>query len=480
MIGRAGSPPTSLSAVSRDSASTAGGAAITLTGGFVTGASAIVRIGGYYATDVVVVNSTTITCTVGAGPVIAPGPLGFVAADIVVTQNRASVTLSNAFKYWFSKTQDYVLKDFEDNLLTPLTTGSTMGTPDNVIISTGPSHSGTNSVRARIVAIPFTGATTSGSTIFGATPAFSAGLLAGSIVLDGSGGTTPGTYYISLAGTTLTLDRAPGDGTGVGGTALIADANNALSFVQSDNQQNDIVSSRGRWVKWWFFIPTATYNDIKTGSIPGFNAQIKFFLCRATGANHTLAVVWGQAALPNGFLETTQDNGNVLISVAPQVPANTWNSFRTFIQRSPTEVADSGTAQAVTATTITLDSATIFTHATDECRGAQIVVAGQASNPTITAYNKTTKVATIASWPSGTPGAPPAYQIIGVGTAMTWLNDVLVPLTVSPATYRSANIGNNDPTTNRSSQFGLTFTQYYGQQTTMYIDDVTISDGFID
>ncbi|HET7892664.1 MAG TPA: IPT/TIG domain-containing protein, partial [Candidatus Sulfotelmatobacter sp.] len=83
-------PPT-LTSISPNSGSAAGGAAVTLTGSnFVTGAS--VTIGGVAATNVTVVNGTTITATT---PANSPG-----TANVTITNPDAdSATLSAGFTY---------------------------------------------------------------------------------------------------------------------------------------------------------------------------------------------------------------------------------------------------------------------------------------------------------------------------------------------------------------------------------------------
>ena len=79
-----------LSAISPSSGSTSGGATVTLTGaGYAAGAAA--SIGGVPCTNVHVVNSTTLTCTTGAG---AAG-----AANVVVTVNSQTGTLTGGYTY---------------------------------------------------------------------------------------------------------------------------------------------------------------------------------------------------------------------------------------------------------------------------------------------------------------------------------------------------------------------------------------------
>src|SRR6202040_1583014 len=82
-------PPT-VSSLSPNSGSTAGGTAVTITGtNFAAGAT--VTFGGAAATNVVVVNSTTITATTPAG---SAG-----AVTVTVTVNGQNGSLTNGYTY---------------------------------------------------------------------------------------------------------------------------------------------------------------------------------------------------------------------------------------------------------------------------------------------------------------------------------------------------------------------------------------------
>jgi LPXTG-motif cell wall-anchored protein len=81
-----------VTAVSPNSGATAGGTAITLTGARFTFATPTVTVGGHLATQVTVVNDTTLTAVVPAGTAGA--------ADVSVTiPGFAPGTLTSAFTY---------------------------------------------------------------------------------------------------------------------------------------------------------------------------------------------------------------------------------------------------------------------------------------------------------------------------------------------------------------------------------------------
>jgi len=86
-----GNPAPTVSSITPNTGTTAGGTAVTITGtGFLTGATA--KVGGTAATGVTLVNSTTITATT---PAHAAGAVGVV----VTNTNAQSGTLTNGFTY---------------------------------------------------------------------------------------------------------------------------------------------------------------------------------------------------------------------------------------------------------------------------------------------------------------------------------------------------------------------------------------------
>ena len=80
----------SISSVSPNEGIYSGGTAITITGSFLNGASSV-KVGGVSATDVVAVNSTTVTAVTPAGSI---GP-----ASVEVTGAKGTATASGAFTY---------------------------------------------------------------------------------------------------------------------------------------------------------------------------------------------------------------------------------------------------------------------------------------------------------------------------------------------------------------------------------------------
>jgi hypothetical protein len=124
-----------LTGVSRDTGSAAGGAVVTLTG---TGFSGIpiVKFGTTYASAVTVINSTTLTCTV---PAHTTGTV-----DVTVEGQ----TLSNAFTYLPAATTTFATSDFESGVLTPFT--ADLGGTGAVTVDTTYALSGTKSVKCAI------------------------------------------------------------------------------------------------------------------------------------------------------------------------------------------------------------------------------------------------------------------------------------------------------------------------------------------
>jgi hypothetical protein len=122
-----------LTSLSRDGGSTAGGVKVLLTG---TGfrATDCVKFGGVAATNVTLLNPTTLQAT-------AP-PRAIGAVDITVTQSDAVSTLPAAFTYWPEPTKILASADFENGTLGSFTTFS----PKNNLVVTTKAHSGTHSL----------------------------------------------------------------------------------------------------------------------------------------------------------------------------------------------------------------------------------------------------------------------------------------------------------------------------------------------
>ncbi len=122
----------SLTAISRDSGSAAGGTVVVLTG---TGFNGIpnVLFGAAPATGVVVNSSTSITCTV---PAHAAG---------AVNVSIGSHVLTNGFTYWAAPTTTYASQTFEGGVITPFATDLTVN--DTAALSTTLAVSPTHSVK---------------------------------------------------------------------------------------------------------------------------------------------------------------------------------------------------------------------------------------------------------------------------------------------------------------------------------------------
>lgn len=127
-------------AISRDGGSAAGGAVVTLTG-TAFGPGDVVQFGTTVATNVVLINPTTLQVTVPPG--IATNPAAPQAVAVSVLHNGVTTTLQNAFTYWPALTHYLATSDFEDGTLGPYTTVS-----DFVSVVTDVAHSGTHSVHS--------------------------------------------------------------------------------------------------------------------------------------------------------------------------------------------------------------------------------------------------------------------------------------------------------------------------------------------
>jgi hypothetical protein len=182
--------------VSPNSGTTAGGTAVTITGtNFVAGAG--VTFGGTAATNVAVLNSTTITATTPAG---SAG-----AVTVTVTVSGQSGSLANGYTYVVAPTVTSV-------------------SPNNGPAAGGTSVTitGTNFAAGATVTFGGTGATNvavvNSTTITATTPAGSAGAVTVTVTVNGqSGSLTNGfTYVVPPTVTSV----SPSSGTTAGGTAV--------------------------------------------------------------------------------------------------------------------------------------------------------------------------------------------------------------------------------------------------------------------
>ncbi len=240
-----------VSSVSPNGGSTAGGTAVTITGtNFAAGAT--VTFGGTAATNVAVVNSTTITATT---PAASPG-----AVTVTVMVNGQSGSLANGFTYAVPPTVTSV---------SPNTGPAAGGTTVTI--------TGTNFVAGATVTFGGTAATNvvvaSATQITATTPAGSAGAVAVTVTNPGAqsgslanaytyvvetptaptGLTTasgPGPAYVNGQGyynsTSLTSHTtAPFDSTGGDLILLLASSHAGVTFTPSDSFNNTWISIAG-------------------------------------------------------------------------------------------------------------------------------------------------------------------------------------------------------------------------------------------
>ncbi|WP_161492852.1 putative Ig domain-containing protein [Pseudomonas putida] len=193
----ASSTPT-LSGISPNNGSTAGGTSVTLTGTNLTGATAV-TIGGTAATSVTVVNATTITATT---PAHAAGTV-----NVTVTTPGGTATLTNAYSY-----------------VTPVPTLSSVS-PNSGTTAGGTSVTltGTNLTGATAVTIGGTAATSvtvvNATTITATTPAHASGTVNVTVTTPGGTATLTNAYsYVTPVPTLSSV--SPNSGTTAGGTSV--------------------------------------------------------------------------------------------------------------------------------------------------------------------------------------------------------------------------------------------------------------------
>ena len=185
-----GTTPT-VTSVSPNSGTTAGGTAVTITGtNFATGAT--VTFGGAAATNVVVVSSTSITATTPAG---SAG-----AVTVSVTVSGLSGSLAGGFTYVATPTVTGVLPN----------SGSTAG-------GTAVTITGTNFVTGATVTFGGTPATNvvvaSSTSITATTPAGSAGAVTVTVTANGQSGSLANGFTYTATVTVATPTFTPGAGT---------------------------------------------------------------------------------------------------------------------------------------------------------------------------------------------------------------------------------------------------------------------------
>jgi hypothetical protein len=188
-------PPT-VSSVSPNSGSTAGGTAVTITGtNFAAGAT--VTFGGTAATNVVVVNSTSITATTPAGSAAA--------VTVTVTVSGQSGSLTSGFTYVVIPTVSSVTPN----------SGSTAG-------GTAATITGTNFATGATVTFGGTAATNvvvvNSTSITATTPAYAAGAVTVTVTVNGQGGSLTNGFTYVVPPTVSSV--SPNSGSTAGGTAV--------------------------------------------------------------------------------------------------------------------------------------------------------------------------------------------------------------------------------------------------------------------
>ncbi|MBV4533714.1 autotransporter domain-containing protein [Pseudomonas sp. SWRI107] len=210
-VGASATP--TLTGISPPSGSTAGGTSVTLTGTNLSGATAV-TIGGTAATNIIVVNATTITATT---PANAAG-----ASNVTVTTPGGTFTLTNAYTY---VTPAPTLSSINPN------SGSTAG--GTSVTLTGTNLSGATAVTFDGVAA--TGLVVNSSTsVTVTTPAHAAGAVAVSITTPGGNTSLAAAYTYVTPPPTLSAAN-PNTGPSAGGTSVTLTGTNltgttAVSF----------------------------------------------------------------------------------------------------------------------------------------------------------------------------------------------------------------------------------------------------------
>ncbi|WP_353063325.1 IPT/TIG domain-containing protein [Tunturibacter psychrotolerans] len=191
-------PAPTVSSVSPNTGSTAGGTAITITGtNFAPGATVEILETRRQATNVVVVNSTTITATTPTG--------NAGAVTVTVAVNGQSGNLANGFTYIVSPTVSSVSPNSG-----PVGGGTTV------------TITGTNFATGAAVTFGSTSATNvtvvNSTTITATTPAGSAGAVTVTVTVNGQSGSLAGAFTYAASPTVSSV--SPNSGSTSGGTAV--------------------------------------------------------------------------------------------------------------------------------------------------------------------------------------------------------------------------------------------------------------------
>ena len=197
-----GTTPPTVSSVSPNSGTTAGGTAVTIAGtNFAAGAT--VTIGGTAATNVAVVNSTTITATTPAG---SAG-----AVTVTVTVSGQSGSLASGFTYVSSLSGSPTVTSVSPNSGT--TAGGTAVTITGTNFAAGASVTFGGTAAANVVVV-------SGTEITATTPAGSAGAVTATVTVGGQSGSLAGGFTYVGSPTPTVAGVSPNSGTTAGGTAV--------------------------------------------------------------------------------------------------------------------------------------------------------------------------------------------------------------------------------------------------------------------
>ena len=395
-----------VTSVSPNSGSTAGGTAVTITGtNFATGAT--VTFGTAAATNVAVVNSTTITATTPAG---SAG-----AVTVTVTVSGQSGSLASGFTYALAPTVTGVSPN----------SGSTLG-------GTAVTVTGTNFLTGATVTFGGTAATNvvvvSSTSITATTPAGSAGAVTVTVTVGGQSGSLASGFTYAVFPTVTGV--SPIGGPTAGGTAVTITGTNfatgaTVTFGSAAATNVVVVSSTSI---------TATSPAGSAGAV-----------------TVTVTVSGHSGSLANGFTYT----------VAPTVTAVSPNSGST---AGGTAITITGTNFATGATVTVGGTAATSVVVVSGTQITATTPAGSAGAVTVTVTNLGAQSGSLASAftyvTSGTPTAP-TNLTVGAGPGPTYVSGQGYYNTTSLTTHTTASFnstGGDLILLFASSHAGVTFT----------------------
>ena len=380
--GGTGAP--TVSSVSPNSGSTAGGTAVTITGtNFATGAT--VTFGTAAATNVAVVNSTTVAATTPAG---SAG-----AVTVTVTVSGQSGSLASGFTYALAPTVTSVSPN----------SGSTLG-------GTAVTITGTNFAAGATVTFGATAATSvvvvSSTSITTTTPAGSAGAVTVTVTVGGQSGSLTSGFTYAVFPTVSSV--SPIGGPTAGGTAVTI---TGTSFATGATVTFGATAATNVVV-----VSSTSITATSPAGSPG-------------AVTVTVTVSGHSGSLANGFTYT----------VAPTVTAVSPNSGST---AGGTAVTITGTNFA-TGATVTVGGAAATSVVV--VSGTQITAttpAGSAGAVTVTVTNLGAQSGSLASAftyvTSGTPSAPTNLTVAAGGPGPTYVSGQGYYNTTSLTTHTTA------------------------------------------